>query len=136
MTARNLADYLEASAALYADHLAVVEPSGASITYAELNRQVDALAGFLSISGIGRGNRVGMMVPKSIPAIVAIFGIMRAGAAYVPVDPSAPVERGRSILADCQVEAIITDHRLLGAVPAVEDQPSLRALITVGGDGR
>ncbi len=136
MTARNLADYLEASAALYADHLAIVEPGGTSITYSELNRQVDALAGFLSTSGIGPGDRVGMMVPKSIPAIVGIFGIMRAGAAYVPLDPSAPIERGRSILTDCEVAAIIIDPRLLGSVPAAEDLPSLRVLITVGGDGQ
>jgi amino acid adenylation domain-containing protein len=136
MTARNLADYLQASAILYADHPAIVESSGASITYQELNRQADALAGFLSMSGIGPGDRVGMMVPKSIHAIIAIFGIMRAGAAYVPVDPSAPIERGRRILTDCQVQAIIIDHRLLAAVPDAEDQPSLRAIITVGGDGR
>jgi amino acid adenylation domain-containing protein len=133
MPVRNLADYLEASAALYPHHPAVVDSGGNSITYEELNLQVDALAGFLSMSGIGPGDRVGMMVPKSISAIVAIFGIMRAGAAYVPVDPSAPIERGSRILTDCQVAAIIIDDRLLEAVPDSEHQ--LRAIITVGSEG-
>lgn len=135
MKTRNLADDLRVSAALYADCPAIMDCDGTSISYAELNRQADALASFLSNSGIGPGDRVGMMAPKSIPAIVAIFGIMRAGAAYVPVDPSAPIERARRILTDCQVGAVIIDRRMLGAISGAENQSSLRAIITVGADG-
>ena len=131
--ARNLADYLEDSAQRYAEHPAVVGNSGTSITYAELNRQVDALAAFLSKSGIGPGDRVGVMVPKSIHAIVAIFGTMRSGAAYVPVDPLAPIERGRRILTDCQVAALIIDDRLLGPLSTGGERLLPRIVITVGG---
>lgn len=133
-TARNLADYLEISAQRYAERPAVVEDDGTSISYAELNRQADALAGFLSKSGIGPGDRVGIMVPKSISAIVAIFGTMRAGAAYVPIDPFAPMERAGRILTDCQVAALIIETRLLGQLSAWGDQSMPRIVITVGGD--
>lgn len=131
--AQNLADYLVASAELYADRPAVVEHGRTSISYADLNKQVNALAAFLARSSIGPGDRVGVMVPKSIEAIVAIFGTMRAGAAYVPVDPLAPVERGCRILTDCQVAALIVDYRLLGLLSAAGDQSMPRTVITVGG---
>src|SRR5688572_3762350 len=107
MTPRHLAEYLEASAALHPDRTAVVDPSGSSATYAELNQQADALAAFLYASGVRRGDRVGVVLPKSISAVAALFGIMKAGAAYVPVDYTAPAERGRRILTDCHVRALI-----------------------------
>lgn len=135
MIARNLADYLELSAQRYADHPAIIGDGGTSITYAELNRQADALGAFLSRKGVGPGDRVGIMAPKSISAIVAIFGTMRAGAAYVPVDPFVPVERKRRILTDCQVAALIIDSRLLGPLSAVGDQSLPHIVITIGEDG-
>ncbi len=133
-TVQNLADYLAVSAHLYADRPAVVENGHTSISYAELNRQADALAGFLFGSGIGPGDRVGIMVPKSISAIVAILGAMRAGAAYVPVDPFAPIERGSRILTDCQFAALVIDCRLLKRLSALGDRSVPRIVITVGGD--
>jgi amino acid adenylation domain-containing protein len=116
MIARHLADYLEASAARCPDRIAVVDSQG-SITYSELNRQADALAAFLAARGVTRGDRVGVVLPKSIPAVVALFGIMKAGAAYVPVDYTAPAERGRRILTDCQISALVVDGRCLGVIP-------------------
>src|SRR5712672_899844 len=97
-TARQLTDYLHGSAARFPNRLAVVDSNGSSVTYADLDRQVDALAGFLSAQGVKQGDRVGVVLPKSIPAVVALFGIMKAGAAYVPVDYTAPIERGQRIL--------------------------------------
>jgi len=117
MTVTHLAEYLEASAARWPDRAAVVDSAGWGVTYAELNRQADALAGFLSTQGIQHGDRVGVVLPKSVAAVVALFGIMKAGAAYVPVDYTAPTERGRRILTDCQVRAVIVDDRCLDVVP-------------------
>lgn len=117
MTVVHLAAYLEASAATWPDRPAVVDPAGWSLTYAELNRQADALAGFLVARGVQHGDRVGVVLPKSVAAVVALFGIMKAGAAYVPVDYTAPAERGRRILTDCQVRAVVVDDRCLDVVP-------------------
>ena len=100
--------------------MAVVEPAGRTLTYDELNRQSSALAGFLVSRGVGPGDRVGLVLPKSIPAVVSVFGIMKAGAAYVPVDYTAPAERGRRILADCEIRALIVDARCLDVVPETD----------------
>src|SRR5687768_1990437 len=130
---KHLADYLEAAAAKFPDHTAVVDGKGGSITYAELNRQADALAAYLTASGVAPGDRVGIVLPKNIPAVVSLFGIMKARAAYVPVDYSAPPERGRRILADCRIRALIADGRCLSFIPGtVEGNSALSAIVLVG----
>lgn len=117
MARRNLTDLLEASAARYPNRLAVVESDSRTLTYAELDKQSDALAGFLAQHGVRRGDRVGLALPKGLQAVVSLFGIMKAGAAYVPIDISAPVERGRQILEECRVRALIIDGASLAFVP-------------------
>lgn len=134
MTPRHLADYLEASAARFADRIAVVDPSGDGVTYAELNRQAEALAGCLASRGVRRGDRVGVVLPKSHAALAALFGIMKAGAVYVPVDASAPAERGRRILADCQVRAVVADGRCLDTIPDRRGPEGALAAVIVVGD--
>jgi amino acid adenylation domain-containing protein len=131
MTVGNLPEYLEASAARWPDRPAVVDPGGWSITFAELNRRADALAAFLSAKGVRQGDRVGIVVPKSVASVVALFGIMKAGAAYVPVDFTAPIDRGRQILTDCQVRALIVDSRSLAVAPH-ESDASLACVVVVG----
>ncbi len=132
MIARHLADYLEASAARCPERNALVHSKG-SITYSELNRQADALAAFFAARGVKRGHRVGVVLPKSIPTVIALFGIMKAGAAYVPVDYTAPAERGRRILTDCQISALIVDARCLGVIPEQDGTSTTpRAVVVVG----
>ena len=126
----HLADYLEASAERYGSRTAVVDSEGLSLTYAELNQQADALAAFLTRHGVGPGDRVGVVLPKSIAAVVSLFGIMKAGAAYVPVDYTAPPERGRRILTDCQVRAVVVHDSCIEVCPA--DRPDL-IVVAVGG---
>ena len=133
MTAQYLPEYLEWSAAQYPEAIAVVEPSGRTVTYAELNRQADALAGFLFKRGVKRGDRVGLVLPKSIASVVALFGIMKAGAAYVPVDHSAPAKRGQRILTDCRVRAVVIDSRCVEMIPTEDASDStLVAIVTTG----
>jgi len=129
--AQHLADYLEASAARCPGQHAVVDSNG-SVTYSELNRQADALAAFLASRGVKRGDRVGVVLPKSIQAVVALFGIMKAGAAYVPVDYTAPAERGRRILTDCQISALVVDGRCLGVIPEQDHGATLAAVVVAG----
>ncbi len=127
--ARHLADYLEASAARYPLRTAVVDPHGQPLTYADLNRQADALASFLASRGVSRGDRVGIVLPKGLPAVISIFGVLKAGAAYVPVDPSAPPDRGRRILTDCDIRALIVDASSLEVLPQGDAADHLAAVV-------
>ena len=121
MSVTHLAGYLEQSAARWPDRPAVFDPAGWSLSYQELNRQADALAGYLAANGVQRGDRVGIVLQKTAATVVSLFGIMKAGAAYVPVDVTAPAERGRRILTDCQVRAVILEERSLAVVPESGD---------------
>ncbi|HEU5117700.1 MAG TPA: AMP-binding protein, partial [Isosphaeraceae bacterium] len=109
---RHLGNLLERTAARAGDRVAVEEESGRRATYAELSRLADRLAARLSRWGIGRGDRVGLFLPKSLESVAAIHGILRAGAAYVPVDPTAPAIRGAGILADARVRSVVVAESL------------------------
>jgi amino acid adenylation domain-containing protein len=123
----HLAEYLEASAAEWPNRTAVVDPAGSSLTYAELDRQANAVAAYLAAKGIRAGDRVGVVLPKSASAVSSLFGIMKAQAAYVPVDYSAPIDRIRRILTDCGVRAIIVDERCL----AIQSDGHLAEAVTL-----
>lgn len=109
MSAVHLTDYLEASAARFPERLAAIDTDGAVLKYRELNEHASRVAGFLAEHGVRPGDRVGLVLPKSTDALTAVFGIMQAGAAYVPVDWTGPAERIRTILKDCQVRALFLD---------------------------
>lgn len=133
MTVGNLAGYLEASAKRFPERTAVIDSAGFSMTYAELNRQADALACMLQACGVRRGDRVGIVLPKGLPALVAIFGALKAGAAYVPIDHAAPAERSRRILTECRIRALVVDHRCLHVIPrTTTDGPAPMTAIVVG----
>ena len=78
--------FLEA-ARRHADRPAVEEIDGRFLTYAELNLLSDRVRDRLARWGVGPGDRVGFYVQKSIDAVAAMYGILKCGAAYVPVDP-------------------------------------------------
>jgi amino acid adenylation domain-containing protein len=110
-SASHLCQYLEESAARFPGRVAAVDPDGSSLTYAQLDQQASRIAGFLVSRGIRPGDRVGLVLPKSAEALAAVLGIMKARAAYVPVDWTGPVERVRTILTDCGVKAVFLDRR-------------------------
>ncbi len=109
--ARKLADYLHHAAATWPYRMAVEETDGSSMTYEHLAQLSDRVAQRLQGMGVQRGDRVGIWLRKSIDAVAAIFGILKAGAAYVPVDPSAPATRNGYIFANCQARAIFVEDR-------------------------
>src|SRR5579862_130761 len=82
------------------------------LTYAELDACANRIANGLIRQGVRIGDRVALWMPKSLEAIASIWGILKAGAAFVPVDPSAPVSRLATIARDCEIRALITamDH--------------------------
>jgi amino acid adenylation domain-containing protein len=108
----NLADLLEESARKYPNKSAVVVPGGPSLTYAELSTLSDRVRDRLWHAGVRPGDRVGLRLPKSVDSLAAIFGILKAGAGYVPVDAESPAARGAYILHNCQVKVLFTQRHL------------------------
>lgn len=84
-----------------------VESQGEAMTYGELDRLSSALARTLIDGGVVPGDRVALWLHKSIESVVAVHGVLKAGAAYVPIDPSAPYKRARHIIAHCEVACVI-----------------------------
>lgn len=99
----------------FPDKVAVRDGSK-SLTYAQLWSLSGRLAALLQARGIGRGDRVGLLHPKSVECIVAKLGVMRAGAAYVPVDPRAPGSRAAFVLRNAAVRAVVSRSNLLVAL--------------------
>lgn len=108
-TANALFEFLERSTGISPDRIAVIEPGQGSITYGELNALADQLRDRLRHMGVSRGDRVGIYLHKSIDSLAAILGILKTGAAYVPVDPGAPPSRNAYIFGDCQVKAVVIE---------------------------
>ena len=104
---------LDETAARHPERIAVEDEAGAAISYKDLANLSRRVSGRLSAMGVGPSDRVGLYLSKSIDAVAAIFGILRTGAAYVPVDPGAPASRNAYILQDCAVKAAIIEDRLV-----------------------
>ncbi|WP_435008887.1 amino acid adenylation domain-containing protein [Tundrisphaera lichenicola] len=109
MDAHHLSQLLDRAADSRPGHPAVEDERGQTFTYQELRFAADRLATRLNKWGVGRGDRVGLFLPKGREAVAAIHGVLRSGAAYVPVDPGSPAVRGAGILADAGVKAVVVD---------------------------
>jgi amino acid adenylation domain-containing protein len=126
---------LDRAAAADPDHEAI-RCDGRSLTYGALSERSSAFAASLAGAGVERGDRVALFLPKSVEAVTAVYGIMKAGAAYVPIDPKSPSMRAATIAADCAVAAVVTtpdraaklleglgDHRPRVVILAGEGEP-------------
>jgi amino acid adenylation domain-containing protein len=98
---------LEAAAERLPASIAAIDRSR-SLTYGQLDAQSNQVAATLRQLGVRNGDRVGLYLDKSLESLVAVYGIMKAGAAYVPFDPDAPVARLGYIAADCGVRVLLT----------------------------
>ena len=79
-----------------------------SMTYRELDETSNRLAHLLIERGVDPGQRVALLLPRSADAIVAIFAVLKTGAAYVPIDPAVPAARSQHVIADAAPVAAIT----------------------------
>jgi amino acid adenylation domain-containing protein len=104
------ASFIEA-ARRWPERTAVIDPGRGSITYHELALLSDRLRDRLATAGVSAGDRVGLYMRKSIDAVAAIYGVLKAGAVYVPVDAGAPPARNAYILQNCAVKALIIESR-------------------------
>ncbi len=124
---------LAESAQRHPDRLAVA-CRGEKLTYRELDEESTRLANLLAAEGIGPGARVGIDLHKSPQVVVAMLGILKAGATYVPVDPNAPVRRVSYILGNCAVRGLVTtEKKLHGLAAHWGELPELRTVVLTTG---
>ncbi|MCL1936226.1 MAG: amino acid adenylation domain-containing protein [Defluviitaleaceae bacterium] len=89
-------------------HKTAVFYNSKSLSYNELNEKANQLARKLIEKGVSRGSFVGIFAQKSLEMIIGLFAIIKAGAAYVPIDPKYPEERINYIIKDCNPKLILT----------------------------
>src|SRR6185312_7110974 len=87
------------------------------ITYRELNRRANQVAHYLRGKGVRAEVLVGLMLERSIEMVVCVLGILKAGAAYLPLDPEYPGERLSYMLADADVKVLISEQELVKSLP-------------------
>jgi amino acid adenylation domain-containing protein len=114
---RGLAELFEAQAARTPDAVAL-EDGDRQLTYRELNRRANRLAHYLNKFQAGAESFVGIHLERSVEMAVGIFGALKAGAAYVPLDPSQPAHRLRHMIEDAGLSCLLTSQRLADRIPA------------------
>lgn len=88
-----------------------------SLTYQALNQQANQLAHYLKALGVKTEMLVGVCVERSIETVITLLGILKAGAAYVPLDPTYPKERLAVTIEDAQLPFVITQQHLIDVIP-------------------
>ncbi|WP_041939151.1 non-ribosomal peptide synthetase [Frankia alni] len=112
-----LPDVFEARVASAPDRVAVVG-EGVRLSYGELDRRANQLAHWLVERGAGPDRVVAVRVPRSVDLVVAVYAVVKAGAAYVPVEVDAPVDRVRQVLAGAAPVVVLE-----GVLPDVSGYP-------------
>ncbi|MFI1508075.1 amino acid adenylation domain-containing protein [Streptomyces sp. NPDC020597] len=101
-----------------APHAVAAEHRGATLTYGELNRYADALAARLAHEGVRPGDHVGLFVRRSLPMLVGLLGILKAGAAYVPQDIGlAPPAQLAHVVRAAATRVVLTQRAHLARIP-------------------
>jgi amino acid adenylation domain-containing protein len=106
----------EAQAAHTPDAVAVIH-EGEALTYAELNSMANQLARYLHQLGAAPDRCVGVYVERSLDLVISLLAVLKAGAAYIPMDPVYPRQRLGFMIEDAQPPLIITQHQLLNQLP-------------------
>jgi long-chain acyl-CoA synthetase len=127
LSARTLGEDLRASAGRDPDRQAVVT-RGRVLSYGELDRLADDLAAHLRGVGVERGDRVAVLLPNGVEAAIAVYGILRAGAAFSPLNPTIKRDKLAHVLSDSGASAVVTDD---AHAPLVEEAKAGRELAAV-----
>jgi amino acid adenylation domain-containing protein len=119
-----LLQQLLAEAAARQPRRPAVASGGGLLSYAELDRLSNKMARALARLGVAPGDRVGVLAPKSAASVIGVYGALKAGACYVPLDPKAPAERLSHMVRDSGAAVIVADEArtsqaatLAGTVP-------------------
>ncbi|MCC2097703.1 MAG: amino acid adenylation domain-containing protein [Hyphomicrobiales bacterium] len=114
-----LHNLIEHCCAVHSDRIAV-ETETETLTYAELNAKANQLARYLVANGVKPGDRVGLLFAKTSDTYVALLAVLKANAAYVPLDQAFPAGRLKYIAADAQLTAIVS---LSSLMPKLDGMP-------------
>lgn len=142
-----LIDFFERSVDRVPEQIALV-CDGVEYTYAQMEERANRLANHLIAQGAGPGGRVGIFVQRSLEMYVAVLGIVKSGAAYVPIDPAAPADRVEYFASDSSMVALLTTSDKLdvaqeSGVPlllldteagVIEERSPLRPVVDRSGD--
>jgi amino acid adenylation domain-containing protein len=90
---------------------------GQHLSYGALEQQANTLAQHIQAHGFGPDRMVALLTERSLDMLIGVLGILKAGAAYVPLDPAAPRERLAHILADTQAPLVLAQQRLVAKLP-------------------
>ena len=114
-----LADIFRATAARVPQKAALIF-NGEVLTYAQLDAWSDAIAAFLNEKGITAGSHVGIWWPRGLALHAAILGIVKSGAAYVPLDREMPTDRVLTVMEEVGADALIADIAIAAPCPVYE----------------
>jgi amino acid adenylation domain-containing protein len=96
--------------------------AGGELTYRELNNRANQLARYLQSLGLGADKLVGISVDRSLEMVVGLLGILKAGAAYVPLDPAYPSDRLAYMVADADISILLTQDKWISRLPDCQAQ--------------
>lgn len=119
-----LPEQFEKQAALRPDAIAVVYENQA-LSYAELNERANRLARMMISEGVGPEQFVALALPRSLEMAVGLLAVLKAGAAYLPLDPDYPADRIAFMLKDAQPAFIMTNTKAANHIPPVENVPKI-----------
>lgn len=106
---------------------------GVRVSFGEFNRDANRLANALIEAGLRKGDRCAVFLENRVEAAVSIFGILRAGCAFVPINPTMKPDKLFRILRDCEARGLILADRALASVSAIDEEaPSIACLIACG----
>ena len=100
-----------------------------TLIFSRLDEWSSRLSGLLRSQGVRRGDRVGILLPKSVEQVIAVFGVLKSGAAYVPLDPFWPVRRSSYVASDCSLSALIGTTSLLEQVTSALPSTSIPQVV-------
>ncbi|WP_444997366.1 non-ribosomal peptide synthase/polyketide synthase [Aliikangiella sp. IMCC44359] len=107
----------EQQAVSHSNHTALIFENE-SLTYSELNQKATLLANYLTAKGAGPGKMIALCVERSLDMVVGLLAILKSGSAYVPMDPSYPVDRINYMLDDSNTHLILTQLDVAEMLPA------------------
>jgi long-chain acyl-CoA synthetase len=131
-------DFLQDAAACRPEKTALVS-AGRRLTYAEIDGLANRLANALIQVGVTRGDRVAVFLPNSVEAVVAIFGVLKAGAMFMVINRTTKPAKLAHLLKHCRAAAMVTDPRGLGedgGKSLLAGIPTLRSFIVTGDEGK
>jgi long-chain acyl-CoA synthetase len=124
--------FLENSARLYPDKLALIS-GDERLTYRQIEERANRLAHALIATGVERGDRVVILLPNSVEAVLAVFAALKAGAVFVVLNPTTKTDKLTYILNNCRASAMVTWGGRLSPEPGEwTDRPHLRSVFIQG----